>query len=112
MRAVLFALCRVVCSAGRCTELLLLKVHQLSFFVGTSVDLDATEQRQDTKTGVLQAIKRSQQRQIQCYLAGCLPTVRHHMPGRANSLALAQALRMFPCRLFAYSASPYAGPGE
>ena len=60
MRAVLLALCRVVCSAGRRTELRLLKVHQLSFLVGTSIDLDATEQRQDTKTGVLQAIKRSQ----------------------------------------------------
>ena len=51
---------RVVCSAGRRTELRLLKIHQLSFLVGTSIDLDAIEQRQDTKTGVFQAIKRSQ----------------------------------------------------
>ena len=34
------------------------------------------------------------------------------MPGRANSLALAEALRVFHCRLFPHSAGPYAGPAN
>ena len=34
------------------------------------------------------------------------------MPGRANSLALAEALRMFHCRLFPHNAGLYAGPGN
>ena len=35
-----------------------------------------------------------------------------HRPGRASSLALAEAPRIFLCRLFPYSVGPYARPGE
>ena len=34
------------------------------------------------------------------------------MLGQENSLALAEALRMFSSRLFPYSAGPYAGSNE
>ena len=34
------------------------------------------------------------------------------MPGRVISLALAEALTVFHCRLFPHSEGPYAGPGE
>ena len=46
-----FALCCVLCLAGRCIELRMLKLYELLFLVGTSVDLVAMEQRQDNKKG-------------------------------------------------------------
>ena len=46
-----FPLCRVVCSARRCTELRLLTLYELLLLAGTSIDLVTTEQRQNNKKG-------------------------------------------------------------
>ena len=44
-----FAMCCVVCLAGRRSELCLLTLYELLFLASTSIDLLATEQRQDNQ---------------------------------------------------------------
>ena len=96
-----FALCRVVCLARRCMELRLLTLQELYFLVGTSVDLvDAAEQRQDNKKGRLKPSNIHNIGPIHCFLGGCFSILRGHMQGWANRLALAEALRVFPCKFF------------
>ena len=45
-------------------------------------------------------------RHLEYFFAGCFPIVQDHMPGRASSLALAEAPRISLCMLFPYSAGP------
>ena len=106
-----FAMCWVVCSAGRCIELCLIIVHELCFLASTSIDLVAVEQRQGTKKGRL---KPSNVHNIGNSMFPCklFPHNVWSYPDASETPSLGQAVRMFPCRLLPYSARPYAGPGE
>ena len=98
--------CIVMLAVWRRYKLRLLKLLALFSFVDTLADFNAAEQRQHGQQGRVKLC------QVECFLAGCFPTVQRHTPGQASSLALAEVPGLFVCRLFAYSAVPYAGPGE
>ena len=84
----LFALCCMVCSAGRCSELCLLTLYELSFLAGSFVDLVTAEQRQDNKKGRLKPSNVHDIGLIHCFLPGCFPTMCGHMLAQAKRLAL------------------------
>ena len=102
-----FALCCMVCLVGRCIELRLLTLQGLCFLAGTSVDLlNVVEQRQDSEKGRLKPSNVHDIGPIHCFLVGCFPTMQGHRPGQANCLALAEAIRVFLCKLFLHCAKP------